>query len=564
MVSKPLKVLIAEDSNADRLLLQAIIRNQGYETVLAKDGSEAITSFEQERPDIVLLDALMPNVDGFETAKYIKEHSGDDFIPIIFLTSLNETESLASCLNAGGDDFLTKPYNPIILRAKINAFMRMVKMHVTLQKQRDQIADNNLRLIREQEVAKSTFDKIAHEGSLQADNIQYQLSPLAIFNGDVLLGANRPNGNLIVILGDFTGHGLSAAMGAIPLSQAFYSMVGKGFNIKEIVYELNKKLKDILPVGIFCCATIVDFNFVKQQIEVWNGGLPDNVIYRKSGEIEKLPAQHLPLGILSNNQFNNETQSFQLSKDDHFYMWTDGILEAENNNSEQFGECRLMKLFEGVPEPERMFDRINMAVTAFAGDCQLSDDRSLVAIRMIDRLIKKPPLTKAFDRGREANADWTFTLQLLPDSIKEKDPLPLLQQLLLNTSDLRRFTGELFVIISELYNNSLDHGLLELDSRVKSSPNGFSLYYAQREQRLKKLDKGFIHIRLEFHGSKPHGQLAVEVEDSGGGFNYQEIAPLQKKQKLYSGRGIALVQSLCTDLNYLGKGNKVRAIFSWS
>jgi hypothetical protein len=272
----------------------------------------------------------------------------------------------------------------------------------------------------------------------------------------------------------------------------------------------------------------------------------------------------LPLGILSNNQFDNKTQSFQLSKDDYFYMWTDGILEAENNNSEQFGECRLMSLFDDAPEPENMFDRINQAVTAFAGDCQLSDDRSLVAIRMVDRLIKKPPPTIAFDRDREANADWTFTLQLLPDSIKEKDPLPLLQQLLLNTSDLRRFTGELFVIISELYNNSLDHGLLELDSRVKSSPNGFSLYYAQREQRLKKLDKGFIHIRLEFHGSKPYGQLAVEVEDSGSGFNYQEIAPLQKKQKLYSGRGIALVQSLCTDLNYLGKGNKVRAIFSWS
>ncbi|MCY4043895.1 MAG: fused response regulator/phosphatase [Cellvibrionales bacterium] len=559
-----MKVLIAEDSNADRLLLQAIIRKQGYETFLARDGREAIASFEKERPDIVLLDALMPNIDGFETAKYIKEHSGDDFIPIIFLTSLNETESLANCLDAGGDDFLTKPYNPIILKAKINAFMRMVKMHVTLQKQRDQIVDNNLRLIREQEVAKSTFDKIAHEGSLQADNIQYQLSPLAIFNGDVLLAANRPNGNLIVILGDFTGHGLSAAMGAIPLSQAFYSMVSKGFSIKEIAYELNKKLKDILPVGIFCCASIVDFNFVKQQIELWNGGLPDNVIFRKNGEIKPLEAKHLPLGILANDQFNHQTQSFQLSKDDYFYMWTDGILEAENKSGEQFGEQRLMQLFDDVADPSKMFHSINQAVTAFAGDCQLSDDRSLVAIRMIDHFLEKEPKPQPTGHRIEAHSDWVFTLQLLPDSIREKDPLPLLQQLLLNTSDLRRFTGELFVIISELYNNALDHGLLKLDSHVKSSPNGFSFYYTEREQRLKQLDRGFIHIRLEFHGSKPHGQLAVEVEDSGEGFNYQEIAPLQKEQKLYSGRGIALVQSLCTDLNYLGKGNKVRAIFSWN
>ena len=86
----------------------------------------------------------------------------------------------------------------------------MLKMHATLQAQRDQIAENNLRLINEQEVAKRTFDKIAHEGALQLANIQYQMSPLAVFNGDVLLAALRPNGNLCVLLGDFTGNDISS------------------------------------------------------------------------------------------------------------------------------------------------------------------------------------------------------------------------------------------------------------------------------------------------------------------------------------------------------------------
>ena len=183
------KILIVDDSNSDRLLLETIIKKQGHQTILAENGLQAIKAFDKEKPDIILLDALMPKLDGFGAAQYIKENSGDNFYPIIFLTSLHDTTSLVKCLEAGGDDFLTKPYNHVILKAKINAFRRMLTMHTTLQCQRDQIAVNNARLIEEQELAKHIFDKIAHEGCLHADNIKHMLSPMAIFNGDVLLAA---------------------------------------------------------------------------------------------------------------------------------------------------------------------------------------------------------------------------------------------------------------------------------------------------------------------------------------------------------------------------------------
>ena len=104
-----LTVLIADDSDSDRLLLQRIVQSQGHRTIVAKHGLEAIEAFKFTPPDIVLLDALMPVMDGFDTARYIKAHMGNSFIPIIFLTSLNDAESLARCLEAGGDDFLTRP-----------------------------------------------------------------------------------------------------------------------------------------------------------------------------------------------------------------------------------------------------------------------------------------------------------------------------------------------------------------------------------------------------------------------------------------------------------------------
>ncbi len=102
-----------------------------------------------------------------------------------------------------------------------------------------------------------------------------------MFNGDVVLAARNPAGSMYVLLGDFTGHGLTASIGAMPLAEIFYGMTQKGFLLGDVLRECNRKLKEILPVGYFCCATMVDFNFQKGTVEVWSGGLPDAYITRQ-------------------------------------------------------------------------------------------------------------------------------------------------------------------------------------------------------------------------------------------------------------------------------------------
>ena len=111
-----IKVLVADDNASDRMILSSIISKQGYEVFVASNGKEALSLFERERPQIVLLDAIMPEMDGMETARSIKRSAGDDFIPVLFLTSLQDANSLAECLDAGGDDFLCKHYSQIICR----------------------------------------------------------------------------------------------------------------------------------------------------------------------------------------------------------------------------------------------------------------------------------------------------------------------------------------------------------------------------------------------------------------------------------------------------------------
>ena len=561
---EPLRILIADDSNPDRLLLKGIIQNQGHIPLLAADGAQAIEIFNATPPDIILLDALMPNVDGFETARYIKAHSGDHFVPIIFLTSLQEADSLAQCLEAGGDDFLTKPYNSVILKAKLNAFRRMLKMHSTLQQQRDQIADNNQRLIHEQEVAKRTFDKIAHEGSLHVPNIQYNMSPMAVFNGDVLLAAIRPNGNLVALLGDFTGHGLAAAIGAMPLSQTFYSMVAKGFSLKEIVIELNGKLKELLPVGVFCCATMIDMDFRAKIIEVWNGGMPDNFLYHpRDKTIIAIPSRHLALGILPTEKFSANTDIYPMDNGDRFYLWSDGIIESKNPQETMFGDKRLRDIFASNTDPDNLFVDINDTLEAFMGSAELADDLSIAEVRMVDQVEMEDNARRLLRPVVTAPMDWSFSYEVRPVSLRTADPLPLLQQILVDLPGLRLKSGELFTVLSELYSNALEHGVLALASEMKMTPQGFARYYIERNERLRGLQQGFIRFELDCRSDEQGMQLFLRVVDSGDGFDYKNYMYDNAGIANYSGRGLLLINSICSSVEYFNKGNEVEVVFDW-
>jgi len=195
----------------------------------------------------------------------------------------------------------------VILEAKIRAFRRMREMHQTLQSQRDVIAGQHAGLLRDQQLAKIVFDRVAHAGALNDSCLRYLQSAYAMFNGDILLAAHRPSGELHLLLGDFTGHGLSAAIGAMPLAEVFYAMTAKGFALRDILLELNCKLGRILPVGIFCCAVLIELNAAKGLVEVWNGGLPEVLVLGRDGALlQRVPSSNLPLGVANRERFNPE------------------------------------------------------------------------------------------------------------------------------------------------------------------------------------------------------------------------------------------------------------------
>ncbi|MCK1793977.1 ATP-binding SpoIIE family protein phosphatase [Pseudomonas violetae] len=557
-----LTILIAEDSAADRLLLSTIVRRQGHAVLTAANGAEAVEAFRSQRPQLVLMDAMMPVMDGFEAARQIKVLAGETLVPIIFLTSLTESEALARCLEAGGDDFLAKPYNQVILAAKIKAMDRLRRLQATVLQQRDQIARHHEYLLNEQRVAKAVFDKVAHSGCLNAPNIRYLQSPYALFNGDLLLAAYTPAGDMHVLLGDFTGHGLPAAVGAMPLAEVFYGMTIKGYGLSETLREMNAKLKRILPVDMFCCATLLCLSFQRRSVEVWNGGMPDGYLHRiASGERTPLPARHLPLGVLNPQAFDDRTEVLPMAVGDRLFLLSDGVIDTCDANEQLFGVERLQQVFAANRQPDALFQEIEQALDDFRGEAR--DDVSLLEVSLLDAAQMRPPALVYSDSGQSCPLDWSVSFEFRAASLKRFNPLPYLLQLLSEVHGLRAQSGALYSVLAELYSNALEHGVLGLDSSLKRDAQGFARYYQERNMRLDALDGGYVRVLLQVVPEGEGGCLTIRVEDSGKGFDVARVLQRPVDSVRLSGRGISLVRQLGRNAVWFDDGRSARVEFFW-
>lgn len=123
--SKPATILVVDDNEANRLLAQGTLEDEGYRVVLATDGAEGIAAFEREDPACVLLDVRMPGIDGFAVCKRIRALPGGTDTPVIFLTAQRDVDTLDRALRAGGSDFLTKPVRPTDLVVRVEKALEL-------------------------------------------------------------------------------------------------------------------------------------------------------------------------------------------------------------------------------------------------------------------------------------------------------------------------------------------------------------------------------------------------------------------------------------------------------
>ena len=582
-----MKILIVDDNKTNRLILSSYLKKDGYTVVAAENGLEAIEVFLAEEPALILMDILMPVMDGYEATKKIKSLVTDKFIPIIFLTAMTDEKALSQCVEAGGDDFLTKPYNRTLLKVKIDALKRVSQLYNTVNEQKHELLIHKENEIREQEVARKVFDSILNPGCLSADNIQLHLSPMSLFNGDVVLAAIKPTGGLHILFGDFTGHGLAASLGALPLSDIFYSMTAKGYSINDVVREINRKLKLQLPIGMFLAACLIEIDIINNMLKYWNGAIPGAYLHKGDSVVE-LKSQNLPLGILGDSEFSDKVEIIELHDKDRIILTTDGILEAENSSGEMFGSERFydclhygikafgIKAFAiksdaavSVSEDETdLFQHILDALDEFTQEQAQTDDVTLGVITCDIDYIKQLASQKGGYK-KFVPTHWQFDFHFNYDVIKSIDPVPLINQIMGEIQGHQIQQDKLSMLLTELFCNSLEHGLLELDSNLKATPEGFMQFYSDKKSLINELESGFIDISISNEPTDTGGDLSIVFEDSGKGFDVKKIQ--QKNLKVdvskpvkFSGRGISLIKNYCNSVTYNESGNRVECVYSWS
>ena len=555
-----LKILVVEDDEPCRMLLCALIAALGHEVISAADGTAGLALFEAHQPDIVLTDLMMPGMDGFGLLDAIRRLSTRRWVPVIFITGSDERDSSGKSqavvsLERGADDFISKPIQADNLRARIRAYARAIAMQDSLEAQRCALQEYQTKAEEEKRFARDLMQLLSRSGQTHDPLVRQYCKPTEDLSGDIIAVARSYSGKLHVLLADGTGHGLTAALNVLPMVEPFYAMTAKGYSIQTVLAELNTKLYNTLPPECYVAAAMVAYDSVAGVLEVWNGGLPD-LIFRdlENGSIRRFRSSSLPLGILQPAFMDITPSTVKLAHPGQLAMMSDGLVEVMGANDLDLGLVRVTEALQQFSTAEELIEHVRSHyhdnylddLTIVAIDCKLegtarSSDPQAARQELSNVCLLKPA------------ASWRLELNLGPQEVRTVDAVPLLHDFLRNLGVGRKSMGHAFLVLSELINNAIDHGLLQLSTESKNKSEDMEAYYDLRDLRLTQLEHGNVKIMVTPVLEEGEPILEFLVADSGLGFDVGATQPLTQHSR--GGRGLRLVRELCKSLEFRGTGN---------
>lgn len=558
--------LIVDDELANRVLLQRFLAQEGFETIPAEDGEQAVDAFREYQPDIVFMDVMMEGMGGMEATRVIKTMSGDRFVPVLFLTALNDTESLESCIAAGGDDFITKPINLRVLKSRILALERVRDVHRALRAKHDELALRYDAERREEEIAERVFAHAISARNESFRGIEVLHRPAASFSGDLVLVGRMPSGAVRILLGDFTGHGLAAAIGILPLSEIFHSMTQAGASCAELLNEINRKLCFLLPPDRFLAAALLTIDASAETVTIWNGGMPPVFTTGRNG-VRQYPSCALPLGIVENEVMESQFNCIDACEIERVMLMSDGLLEARNPSGSYFLDCELGSLLDRWAPEDSALAAIGERLGVHVPGGKYEDDVTVVEIVPRQVPVGRPAQNAVRKRfaPMSGQAGWGWSLTLSGKYLEARETLQTFLESPLVRGALGQRLGALCTIVGELCSNAVDHGALGLSSTVKDEVDGFDRYYRRRAERIAGGDGGTIDVAVRFTPLADGGEIQVTVSDSGRGFDLQEVEEClaNPPANRFWGRGLKVVRELCESVEFSPQGNRVLAVYRW-
>jgi len=552
----PLRVLLADDQPSTLGMLTAVLRSFDCEVVTAADGAEAVREFERTRPDCVILDMHMPSKNGLEACAEIKALSADRFTPVMVVTSDRSHASQTRAAQAGADDCLFKPVTPELLQAKVKSLAQIRKLHDRSKEQQEELETHRNVLRREHELARALFEHVLQRGG-PCTNVQRLETPADVFHGDLVLTSWGADGRQFILVGDFTGHGLQAALGALPAADIFHTMTRSGFGVADLVRELNKRISTLFPPEMFPCACLLEIDHQSGFITAWNGGLPPVLVRDSSGRLQTIESTHVPLGVLSPREFDDSLQTLAVSHGDRIYVYSDGVIEQTNADGQRFDFEHLRSLVASRGPDEKIFDSLKAALAQHSAQQDQEDDITLIEVLVSKTL--RPDLPSSSNAGAtRAPLTWSLDLSLEGRALASVDPKPLLMRALYELQGLDAHREALQTVFSELYRDALDHGLLHCDTSVPRSPAGFAAFLAERDRRLEEIEHSRIDVSVRHEPTSVGGRLSISVCDDGTG------APSSSESSARPhAQSLDLARSLCVSLDVTGQGRRRNAVYEW-
>lgn len=367
-------ILAIDDELINRLVLEDLLEEH-YELTLLDSGESCFASIADRSPELILLDVNMPGLNGFDLCRQLKSNPITADIPIIFLTAKIAMNDERLGLELGAVDYITKPFSESILSARI-------KTHLSLSQTQELLKKSHAKLKRERDYVEYIILSMRDDRRYKADNLTTLVAPVEKSNGDLVLSASTQNGHRHILLGDSTGHGLSAAVAGPLVSSLFYSRAEQGFALGETATLINHELYQKLPPEIFMAAILIDWNLESNELRVWNCGMPSLLHYRNGAYLQEFKSNGLALGVVDSFYGGGEPKVIEHCSGDVFFGYSDGVQDVVTQSNDRFGDVRIRELLKTILEENLSLKQVLHTLETYAGTLDFADDVTLMQLQI--------------------------------------------------------------------------------------------------------------------------------------------------------------------------------------
>ena len=361
------KILIVDDIPQNVRLLEKNLKSEGYKVISAYSGQEALDKIDSEHPDLVLLDLMMPVMDGHEVCRRIRENKKNYWIPIIMITAYESgIEKKLESLNAGADDFIKKPFDRYELIARVKSLLRIKQLQ-------DELTDTNNRMNEELILAREVQMALLPQKYPDIPGLEFahKYVPTLAIGGDFFDIQELSPTLIQVFICDVMGHGPQAAMITGIVKVLLNQLGSQSSGPDELLSKMNERFQTLMAssgLPIFITAFSMTINVLNGLIKYSNAGHPiPFIIKNNSPRIERMENDPGPaLGIIPSAKYSNS--EIQLGNGDMVFLFTDGLIELKNKDRVEFGKEEMQKaiLSNMHLSPNNFVETIFYAAEAFS------------------------------------------------------------------------------------------------------------------------------------------------------------------------------------------------------